>query len=126
MNTIAITGNLTKDPILERTQSGKAICKGTLAVNRAFGKETDFFDFDTWEQQAEYLSKYGRKGDKVEIVGSMENTKYKNKNGDSVNKWYVRVAFITVYNQAKIGDTKAEAAESVETDFDDIDDDIPF
>lgn len=127
MNTITLTGNLTKDPILERTTSGKAIAKGTIAVNRNFGKETDFFDFDVWEQQAEYLSKYGHKGDKVEIVGSMENTKYKNKNGDNVSKWAVRVMFITVYNPMKNNDSKVAVAESKEEiDFDDIADDIPF
>ena len=73
MNKIILIGNLTRDPELTETAQGKKLCKFTIAVDRAFDKEkTDFFSCSAWEQKAEVIAKYVRKGNKLCIVGRLE------------------------------------------------------
>lgn len=73
MNKIILIGNLTRDPELTETAQGKKLCKFTIAVDRAFDKEkTDFFRCTAWEQKAEVIAKYVRKGNKLCVVGRLE------------------------------------------------------
>ena len=73
MNKIMLIGNLTRDPDLTATAHGKKLCKFTIAVDRAFDKEkTDFFSCSAWEQKAEVIAKYVRKGNKLCVVGRLE------------------------------------------------------
>lgn len=73
MNKIMLIGNLTRDPELTETAQGKKLCKFTIAVGRAFDKEkTDFFSCSAWEQKAEVIAKYVRKGNKLCVVGRLE------------------------------------------------------
>ena len=49
LNRIVLIGRLTKDPEMRHTQSGKAVCSFTLAVDRPYtnqqgNKETDFIN----------------------------------------------------------------------------------
>lgn len=73
MNKIILIGNVVRDPELTETAQGKKLCKFTIAVDRAFDKEkTDFFSCSAWEQKAEVIAKYVRKGNKLCIVGRLE------------------------------------------------------
>ena len=73
MNKIMLIGNLTRDPELTETAQGKKLCKFTIAVGRAFDKEkTDFFNCSAWEQKAEVIAKYVRKGNKLCMVSRLE------------------------------------------------------
>ena len=73
MNKIILIGNLTRDPELTETAQGKKLCKFTIAVGRTFDKEkTDFFSCTAWEQKAEVIAKYVRKGNKLCVVGRLE------------------------------------------------------
>lgn len=73
MNKIIIIGNVVRDPELNVTQNGKKLCKLPVAVGRAFDKEkTDFFGCTAWEQKAELIAKYVKKGNRIGIVGRME------------------------------------------------------
>lgn len=123
MNNITLCGNLTKDPIVKRTTSEKMVTSGTLAVSRSYKIDgevpTDYFDFDVWEQQAEYLSRF-HKGDRVEIVGSMENQKFVKKDGSVANNWKVRVLSISAFA------TKSDAKTNRKVDDDETNDDLPF
>ena len=120
MNNISLSGNLTKEPITARTQSDRLVASGTIAVNRPHSKETDFFDFDLWEQQAEYFSKFAHKGDRIEISGYIINDKYTRKDGTAINKLVVKASTITVF---------AKSPKNESENFDDLDeaqDDLPF
>ena len=44
LNRCILIGRLTKDPELRYTQSNKAVCTFTLAVDRRFEKQTDFIN----------------------------------------------------------------------------------
>jgi single-strand DNA-binding protein len=73
MNKITLIGNLTRDPELTETAQGKKLCRFTIAVGRTFDKEkTDFFSCTAWEQKAEVIAKYVRKGNKLCVVGRLE------------------------------------------------------
>lgn len=90
MNSINITGRLTKEVELRRTQSGKAVATYSLAVKRPRSKdETDFINVVTWEKAAEYLSQYGHKGDVVAVSGSLQSRKWTDKNGNNRTEWEV-------------------------------------
>ena len=83
MNSINITGRLTTDCELRRTQSGTACCSFTLAVKRPRAKDTtDFHNFVVWQQGAEYLSQYGHKGDLVAVTGCLTTREWTDKDGN--------------------------------------------
>jgi len=68
-NKVILAGNLTRDPELRYTPSGKAIAKFGMAINRNWTSETGekkeevtFVDIDSFGRQAEVISQYLKKG----------------------------------------------------------------
>jgi len=129
MNKVYLIGNLTKDPELTETPSGIAVCKFSIAVSRAYSgadgqKETDFFNCTAWRSQAESMAKYQRKGNKIAIVGSIQNRTYEDTKG---NKKFItdiianEVEFLTpkTDSEQSKGKPKLEA-------YDDENSDSPF
>lgn len=83
-NNITLTGRLTADPELKTTPNGVSVCSFTLAVKRPRTKdETDFIPCVVWRQGAEYLAKYGAKGNMVAATGSLISRKWQDKNGNN-------------------------------------------
>jgi len=81
MNRIILIGNLGKDPELTTLQSGKIICKFSLAVGRQFAdadgnKGVDFFNINVWGKLGENCAKYLKKGSKCAIIGRAEINTY--------------------------------------------------
>jgi len=79
-------GNLTKEPELQQTPSGLAVCKFTIAIARRFSnqdgtRDTDFFNCVAWRKTAELVSEYCKKGNKIAIVGALQNRSYDAKDG---------------------------------------------
>lgn len=70
MNTVNLIGRLTADPQMRYFESGKAIAKFSIAVNRT-KEETDFFEMEAWEKTAEVIGQYGKKGSQVGVSGSL-------------------------------------------------------
>ena len=86
MNKVMLTGNLARDVEVKQTTNGKEVVTNAVAVrreNRADNGEylTDFIEFTAWGQQAEFLGKYARKGDRVEIVGRWQVRTYTDDSG---------------------------------------------
>ena len=82
MNNCQFVGRLTADPELRRTNDGTAVCSYSLAVKRPGVKDaTDFLNFVTWRQGAEFLAQYGHKGDTVAISGQLQTREWTDKNG---------------------------------------------
>lgn len=77
MNKIILLGNLTKDPEIKATQTGKKIASFSLAVND--GKDPNgndlvqYFNLTAWEKKAEVIEKYVKKGHKLLITGKLQN-----------------------------------------------------
>ncbi len=87
MNKVFLVGNLTADPIPKQTTTGKVLVNFSVACNDNFqGKDrTNFFNCVAWNQQANYLSSYVKKGDTVAIDGRLNKRSYVNKEGRNVN-----------------------------------------
>ena len=86
MNKVILIGNLTRDPELSETPSGVAVCRFSIAVSRDYAnsdgtRETDFFNITVWRGRAENCGKYLKKGNKVAVVGSLQNRSYEDKDG---------------------------------------------
>lgn len=106
MNTINITGRLTADTELKTTQSGISFCSFTLAVKRPRTKdETDFLNCTAWRQSAEYLCKYGRKGNFVGVTGALISRKWEDKDGNKRTSYEISV------NEAEIPSNRSENQE---------------
>lgn len=63
MNKVILIGNLTRDPELSETNSGIAVCRFGLAVNRQYSssdgeRETDFFQVTAWRGTGENVARY--------------------------------------------------------------------
>lgn len=88
MNSLTIIGNVTRDPELRSTTSGKNVCSFTVAVNRRKKIEgqpdADFFRVSAWEQLADVCQKYITKGKKVCVIGSVGVHTYTNQKGETV------------------------------------------
>ena len=80
-NKAILGGRLTADPELKQTQSGVPVCSFSVAVNRRPARnkdgeqvqqQTDFINVVAWRQQAEFVSRYFRKGSSICVVGSIQ------------------------------------------------------
>lgn len=86
MNKIFLIGNLTRDPELTETNSGVAVCKFSIAVNRNYAgadgeRKTDFFNCIAWRGLGENVAKYVKKGNKICVIGSIESRNYTDNDG---------------------------------------------
>lgn len=78
-------GNLTKDPDLSETNSGIAVCRFSIAVNRRRSgdgePQTDFFNCTAWRGLAENVAKYCKKGNKIAVTGQIQIRQYEANDG---------------------------------------------
>lgn len=97
MNSCSIIGNLTRDPESRTTQTGKQLCRFTVAVNRV-SEGTDYFSVTAWEKLAESCGKYLKKGRLVYVRGPVNAATYTAKDGTTKAALEVRaeaVQFLT-------------------------------
>lgn len=96
-NRIIIGGNLVRDPELRQTAQGVSVCSISIAVHRiAKEDKTDFFEVVCWRQGAEYIAKYGRKGDTVIVSGRMQSRDREDKQGNKRTSWEIAADEVTV------------------------------
>ncbi len=86
MNNVVLIGRLTRDPELRFIpNSGTAVARFSIAVNREFKKEgqpeADFFNVVVWGKAAENCANYLKKGRLCAVNGSLRNNNYEDKNG---------------------------------------------
>ncbi len=86
MNKVFLIGNLTRDPELSETNSGVAVCRFSIAVNRNYSspdgeRKTDFFNVTAWRGLGENVARFAKKGNKVAVVGSIEIRNYEDATG---------------------------------------------
>lgn len=84
MNNVVLTGRLTRDPELRYSQSGMAVARYTLAVDRYRDEGADFVNCKAFGKVAEFAEKHLTKGKKICIAGHIETGSYTNKNGEKV------------------------------------------
>lgn len=86
MNKAILMGRLTKDPELRNTQSNISVCSFTLACDRRYknqdgSRTADFIPCVAWRQQAEFISRYFHKGDRMLISGTIQPRSWEDQNG---------------------------------------------
>lgn len=107
MNSINLIGNICNDLEVKTTQSGKSVVSFNLAVKRPFTKDTtDFIPVVVWEQGAQYLSRYGKKGSRCAVGGKLTTRKYQDKDGNN------RTAYEVIADTVELMDSKSENSAS--------------
>ncbi len=100
MNKVILMGRLTKDPELKSTSNGVSRATFTVAVDRRFKsasgeRETDFINCVAWRQNAEFVSRYFTKGQKMSLVGSLQVRTWDDQQGK--RNWITEVIVDEVY-----------------------------
>lgn len=72
LNTVSISGRLTKDPEMKTTTTGKNVVSISVAVNGYKEGDTSFIDVTAWEKTAELISKYFSKGSRILLSGQLQ------------------------------------------------------
>lgn len=129
MNTVILTGNLTKDIELFKTNNGKTVTQFNLGVRR----DKDNSDFPTcvaWGKTAELLAKYCKKGSKIGVEGRINTSKYE-KDGRTVYRTIVAVSSVEFLGGGTNNHLSQENApnepETSDNAYIDIDnEDLPF
>lgn len=86
MNKVFLIGNLTRNPELLETNSGVAVCRFNIAVNRRRASEdaeqqTDFFNVTAWRGLADTISRFCKKGNKIAVTGQIQIRTYEDREG---------------------------------------------
>lgn len=88
MNSVQLTGRLTRDPEVNYSNGGTTVARFTLAVNRRFTQENgptaDFIRCVAFGKTAEFIEKYFRKGRKMDLNGRIQTGSYENQEGQKV------------------------------------------
>ena len=88
MNLVIVSGNLTRDPEMRYTPTGKAVTEFSIALNEGSGEKrtTEYIDCVAWEKQAELVAEYCRKGRKVLVTGSYTTDSWNDKKTNEKRK----------------------------------------
>lgn len=83
INSVNLTGRLTRDPDIRYTDGGKSIARFTLAVDRRYKQENgptaDFPSCIAFGKTAEFIEQYFRQGMKMELTGRIQTGSYTNR-----------------------------------------------
>jgi len=89
INKVVLVGRLTRDAEQSYTQSGFALLKFSIAVNRnrkqgdQWIEEASFFDVTVWGRQGEAIANYMTKGKQVAVEGQLRQDRWEDKNDGS-------------------------------------------
>ncbi len=116
LNRVVLVGRLTKDPELKYTQSGIAVTRFTLVVNRPFkngdgDQEADFINCVAWRKQAENTANFLRKSSLTGIDGRIQTSNFEGQDGKRVFMTEVvadSVQFLEPRNSRSDGQENAE------------------
>ena len=108
LNSVILMGRLTADPELKTTSSNLSVLSFSVAVDRnyqAAGQErqADFINCVAWRQNADFISRYFRKGQMIAIQGSIQTRSYEDRNGNK------RTAVEVIVDRASFCGSKAES-----------------
>ena len=147
MNVAVIMGRLTADPELRVAVSGKEICRFTVAVDRpGRDKVADFIKVVCFDNTANFVEKYFRKGSMIAVQGRIQTGSYTDDKG--IKRYTVEIVAGEVsFCGEKRGDNPSTASgppslsgtekadggtgyysNAVPSDFDEItdDEDLPY
>lgn len=94
INRVILTGRLTSDIELRRTNDGTPYTFFTIAVNRRQQDQTDFISCVAWRQTAELMNNFLNKGSLIGVEGRLEVFSRQN-DGNYETRTSVQVSNIT-------------------------------
>ena len=118
LNSVSLTGRLTKDVDHRTTQSGTEVANVTIAVNGFKENDTSFIDLVLFGKTAQAASKYISKGQQIGVTGRLKQESWEDKtSGQKRSKLVVVVENLQL-------PPKGSASEKANTDtvLEDIDD----
>jgi single-strand DNA-binding protein len=144
INQVVLVGRLTRDAEIKYTNTGTAICKFSIAINRRrktndqWTDEANFFDIVLWGRQAESLTPYLVKGKQIGVQGELRQNRWE-QDGQSRSRVEINASNIQLLGGRPAGqggpgpvsdtrqstDEYGTASDAVPPD-DGFDDDIPF
>lgn len=83
LNRVHLVGRAGKDPDVRHLESGKVVCRFTMAVNRNTSNRDeppDWFDLEVWGRTADIASSYVRKGSLIGVTGSLKFERWTDSN----------------------------------------------
>ena len=90
LNKVILMGHMTADPELKQTTTGISVCSFSIGVNRRYStkqdqnqQSVDFINIVAWRQQAEFVSRYFKKGSSIIVCGSIQTRKWTDNNGQA-------------------------------------------
>lgn len=96
MNSVEISGNLARDPIVRSTKTGRAVATFTVASSRIYvsqngeqKEQTAWINVVAWGAIAERVANFCKKGTFVYIHGSLNTRSYDDNNGQ--RHWIMEV-----------------------------------
>lgn len=94
LNNISIMGRMVKDPELRKTTSGKSICSFIIANERSKSsvsgeKEVDYLEVVAWNQSAEFVEKFFKKGSPILVTGRVQTRTYEDSDGAKRKVWNI-------------------------------------
>ncbi len=132
LNSVVLMGRLVADPELKTTQSNKSVTSFVLAVDRGYVKsgeerQTDFIDVVAWNQTAEFITRYFKKGSMIALQGSLQTRTYQDKSGNKRKTVEVKVSNVSFCGSKAETPTQTDAPPQT-ADFTEIEPNIevPF
>ena len=123
-------GNLTADPELRYTESGKAVVSFSIAINN--GRTPDgeerpptYLDIVAWERLAENCAEYLRKGKKCAVMGVIVVEKWTDSEGVKRTRYRIRAHTVEFLSPRSADDEEAPATTRRAAPRDDLSD-LPF
>ena len=119
LNSVNIMGNLTRDPELKYTASGKAVCNLSIANNRIFSKngeratEVSYFDVEAWGVVGENCAKYLTKGSGIIVEGRLRQDRWE-KDGKTQSRVRISAASIHFLPKRQEGESGGRGSSGYE------------
>ncbi len=134
-NSVILIGRITKDIEIRRTESGKSVCSFSLAVDsynsQTKSRTASFIPCTAWNNVADNLDKFCKKGSLICVEGKLNQRSYKSKDGKNVSVVEVIVSSVEFLERrnATANDTLAlDDTDSLDdtTSLESSDTDLPF
>lgn len=149
MNTVVLSGRLTRDPELRTTPSGMDVASFSLAVDRAGDKEeaggtyeAGFFDVTVFGKQADNVGRYLTKGSRAAVTGQLKHHRWEAQDGTKRSRVEITANWVEFLDTKADREAREEsgnqfvpsgnefvpagASRGADADFTGTDDDIPF
>ncbi len=117
INMAIVGGNLTAEPELKQSTSGKSVIKTAIAIHRKYNRsagvvQTDYLNIVLWDNNAEFVAKYAHKGDALYIVGEIQTRSWTDKKGAKQYSTEIVASEVRLYSNKEIDNSDNTAFEN--------------